>query len=86
MRRRTSSTRQNRALTAVGGAMVLIVIVLIVQMWLLTVSLELYLEEHHEAVLPAAVVSGILFLSCLGLYIFAGKVDAEVRKGSRDEL
>jgi hypothetical protein len=71
---------QTRGLTAIDGAMALIVILLIVQVWLLSATLETYLAGHREAVLPGAVISGILFLACLGLYAFVDRIDSEVRK------
>jgi hypothetical protein len=52
---------QRRGLSAIDGSLALIVILLIVQMWWLTASLEAYLSGHHETALPAAIVSGILF-------------------------
>ena len=72
---------QNRGLTAIDGAMVLIVILLIVQIWLLSATLESYLAGHREAAVPGAIISGILFAACLGLYRFVDRIDAEVRKG-----
>ncbi len=54
-------------LTAINGAMVLIIVLLIVQMWLLTATLESYLAGHHDAALPGAVLSGILFAVCAWL-------------------
>jgi hypothetical protein len=71
---------QNRGLTAIDGAMALIVVLLIVQIWLLTATLESFLAGHHEAALPAAILSGLLFLCCLGLYLFVDGVDREVRR------
>ena len=71
---------QNRGLTAIDGAMVLMVILLIVQVWLLSATLESFLAGHREAALPAAIISALLFLICLGLYLFVDRVDAEVRK------
>ncbi len=71
---------QKRGLTAIDGAMALIVLLLIVQIWLLTATLEAFLAGHHEAALPGAIVSGFLFLACLGLYLFVDRVDAEARK------
>jgi hypothetical protein len=61
--------------------MALIVILLIVQIWLLSATLESYLAGHREAALPGAILSGILFLVCFGLYLFVDRIDAEVRKG-----
>lgn len=70
-----------RGLTAIDGAMVLIIILLIVQIWLLSATLESYLAGHPEAAAPGAIISGLLFLACLGLYFFVDRIDSEVRKG-----
>lgn len=71
---------ERRGLTAIDGALALIAILLVVQMWLLTATLESYLAGHHEGALPALIVSGILFLACLGLYLFVRGLDREVRR------
>jgi hypothetical protein len=71
---------QGRGLVAVDGALALISVLLIVQMWLLTATLEAFLAGHREGVLPAAILSGVLLLACLGLYLFVRGVDREVRK------
>ena len=73
--------RQTRGLTAIDGAMVLIIVLLIVQMWLLSATLEAFLGGHREAALPGAIISGLLFAACLALYLFVDRVDAEVRRG-----
>lgn len=85
----TTVTRQNEkllpqrhGLSAIDGSIALIVILLIVQMWWLTASLEAYLSGHHESALPAAIVSGILFVLCLLLFLFIRRVDREVRRRS----
>lgn len=72
---------QSRGLTAIDGAMVLIVVLLIVQIWLLSATLETFLAGHREAAIPGAIVSAVLFLACLGLYFFVDRIDSEVRKG-----
>ena len=56
-----------------------IALLLIVQMWLLTATLESYLAGHHEVALPAAIISGVLFLTCAGLNLFVNRIDAEAR-------
>ncbi|HLH17415.1 MAG TPA: DUF6755 family protein [Bryobacteraceae bacterium] len=71
---------QGRGLTAIDGAMVLIVVLLIVQIWLLSATLESFLAGHREAAVPGAIISGLLFLACAGLYLFVARIDAEVRR------
>jgi hypothetical protein len=68
------------ALTAIDGALALVAVLLVVQMWLLTATLETYLAGHHEAAVPGAIVSALLFAACVGLYLFVLRVDAEVRR------
>jgi uncharacterized protein DUF6755 len=45
--------------------MALIVVLLIVQIWLLSATLESFLAGHREAAVPGAIISAILFASCL---------------------
>lgn len=71
----------SRGLTAIDGAIALIVLLLIVQIWLLAATLESYLAGHREAAAPGAILSGVLFLVCLALYFFVERIDSEVRKG-----
>jgi hypothetical protein len=70
---------QNRGLTAIAGAMSLIAVLLIVQIWLLGAALESFLRGSHRTAVPAAIFSGAMFLICLGLYAFVNRVDSEVR-------
>ncbi len=70
---------RKHGLTAIDGALALIILLLIVQMWLLTATLESYLAGHHEVALPAAIISGIMFLVCGGLYLFVVRIDSEAR-------
>jgi predicted Co/Zn/Cd cation transporter (cation efflux family) len=70
---------QNRGLTAIAGAMSLITVLLIVQIWLLSAALESFLGGNRHTALPAAIFSGVMFLICLGLYAFVDRVDSEVR-------
>jgi hypothetical protein len=73
------SQRQTRGLTAIDGAMVLLILLLIVQIWLLWATLESFLAGHRETAVPGAIISGLLFLACLGLYLFVSRIDAEIR-------
>jgi len=67
--------RKRGALTAIDGAMALIVLLLIVQMWLLAATLDAYLAGHVDVVLPGAIISGLLFLVCSSLYAFVVGLD-----------
>ncbi|SPE54205.1 conserved hypothetical protein [Verrucomicrobia bacterium] len=82
---RQNQPTQKRGLTAIDGALALIALLLIVQMWLLTATLESYLAGHREVVLPAAIISGALFLVCAGLYLFVRRIDAEARAAQKKE-
>jgi hypothetical protein len=71
--------RHGRGLTAIDGAIALIAILLVAQMWLLTATLESFLAGHREAAAPAAGVSLLLFAACAALYAFIERIDREVR-------
>ncbi|MBZ5673350.1 MAG: hypothetical protein LAP61_03820 [Acidobacteriia bacterium] len=70
-----------RGLTAIDGAMALIVLLLVVQMWLLSATLDAYLAGHGDAALPGAVISGVLFLACGGLCLFVIRLEKLRRVG-----
>lgn len=72
--------KQKRGLVAIDGAMALIVILLIVQIWLLGATLETYLAGYTSAVTPAAIFSGLLFSICLALNAFVDRIDGESRR------
>jgi hypothetical protein len=76
---------RNRGLTAIAGAMALVVVLLIVQIWLLSAALESFLTGNHKSAMPAAVFSGLLFLACLGLYAFVDRVDSGIRGSGIDQ-
>jgi hypothetical protein len=75
-----ASPGQKKGLTAIDGAMALIVILLVVQIWLVTATLETYLAGHYETAFAGAIISGMIFLACFGLYLFIEQMDAEVRE------
>ena len=49
--------------------------ILVVQMWLLTATLESYLAGHEETAVPGAILSAVLFSACGGLFLFVARVD-----------
>jgi uncharacterized protein DUF6755 len=71
---------EHRELTAIDGALALLAVLLIVQIWLLSAALEAYLGGHRETALPAAVVSGILFAGCCGLAFLIRGLDIRSRR------
>ncbi len=73
--------QRNRGLTAIDAVTGLLVILLFVQIWLLSATLDTYLAGYAETALPAAAVSGLLFLTCFALYRFVRRVDRNVRSG-----
>ena len=73
-------SKQRRGLVAIDGAMALIVILLIVQIWLLSATLETYLAGHAGAVLPGVIFSGLLFSAALTLNSFVNRVDKSSRR------
>ncbi len=72
--------KQRKGLTAIDGAMALIVLLLVVQVWLLSASLDAYLSGRTGAALPGAIVSGLLFTLCFGLYVLVNRIDREARR------
>jgi lipopolysaccharide export LptBFGC system permease protein LptF len=71
---------QNRGLAAITGAMALIIVLLMVQIWLLSSTLESYLAGRNPSTVAAAVFSGVIFAICIGLYLFVRRLDSQVRR------
>jgi hypothetical protein len=72
--------QRNRGLTAVSGVMALVIVLLIVQVWLLSATLDAFLAGHRDAAVPGAIVSGAIFLACFGLYQFVVRLERQSRK------
>ncbi|MBZ5604735.1 MAG: hypothetical protein LAO79_20750 [Acidobacteriia bacterium] len=67
--------QRSRSVTAVDGAMALIIILLITQVWLLSATLNALLAGHRDAAIPGAIASGLLFAACLTLYRFVVRLE-----------
>lgn len=67
-------------MTAINAVTALIVLLLVIQMWLLSATLDIYLAGHTDAALPAAIASGILAAICFALYTFIRRIDREARR------
>jgi uncharacterized protein DUF6755 len=66
---------RRRRTGAIDAAMACVIVVLIVQMWLLTATLESYLAGHRGVAGAAFAVSGALFLACGALYMMVSRLD-----------
>jgi len=40
---------------------------------------ETYLADRQDTVLPGTIISGIVFVACLGLYLLIERMDSEFR-------
>ena len=65
--------RRRRA--AIDAAMAFVIVLLVVQMWLLTATLESYLAGHRSVAGVAFAVSVCLFLLCGALYLLVARLD-----------
>lgn len=74
-----NSLPRKRAARAMDGAMLMIVILLVVQVWLLMASVESWLAGHRQVALPAMLLSGFLFAGCVGLLALAHRADRPAR-------
>jgi predicted Co/Zn/Cd cation transporter (cation efflux family) len=74
-------SQQRRGLTAIDAITALVVILLVVQVWLLSATLDAFLAGRAETALPGAVISGVLFAACLAMYGFVRRVDRDARSG-----
>lgn len=69
------SPTRKRAARAMDGAMLMLVVLLVVQVWLLMASVESWLAGHRQVVLPAMLLSGALFAGCVALLSLARRTD-----------
>ena len=74
--------QRRRGLVAIDGAMALIAILLVVQVWLLSATLEAFLAEHTSPFVPTAIFSGWLFGACAALNFFLEGIDRGPRQRS----
>lgn len=74
------SNVRDQFLVAIDGCLALTAVLVIVQMWLLTASLEAHLSGHDESAIPGAVFSALLFAGNCGLYTFVRSLERRSRK------
>ena len=67
--------RRAALMTALDGVLALMSVLLVTQMWLLTATVESVLAGHHDAAVPGALLSAVLFAGCATLLVFIGRLD-----------
>jgi hypothetical protein len=70
-----NTTLRRRRRVAIDAVMALVILVLMVQMWMLTATLESYLAGHHRVALPALLSSLVLLGFCGFLYRMVTRMD-----------
>jgi hypothetical protein len=75
--------QQSLGLTAVDAIMAPIVILSVVQIWLLSVTLDAFSAGHTETALPGTIVSGVLCAACFAMYGFVRRVDPGASRSRR---
>lgn len=76
-----SSRRQGT--TLFSAILVLVATTVVIQLWLLTVSMEALLTGNHQTLVPSAVGSTLLLLTNAGLLRYVFRFDREI-KGSQE--
>ena len=73
--KRMSNPARRRRRVAIDAIMVMVILVLMVQMWLLTATLESYLAGHRGVAMPGMLASLALFGVCAFLYRLVLRID-----------
>lgn len=67
-------TRDQR-MTIVNGILCVVLILVVLQLWLLTATMNAYLGGDEAVIWPAAIASGLCLLLNLGLLRYCYKMD-----------
>ena len=75
---------RSQGTTLFTAILVLVAMTVVVQLWLLTVSMEALLAHETKTLIPAAIGSSVLLLidACLLGYVF--RFDREVQRGQQE--
>lgn len=80
-----SSPARRRRRVAIDAALLLVVLLLMIQMWLLTATLESYLAGHHDVALPGFLTSIGLFAAAFAIYRLVVRLDKAPERDERPE-
>ncbi|HEY8548925.1 MAG TPA: DUF6755 family protein [Vicinamibacterales bacterium] len=67
-------TREQRT-TIVYGMLAFVTVLVVLQLWLLTATMNAYLGGDESAIWPAAAASAACFLLNLGLLLYLGRIE-----------
>jgi hypothetical protein len=73
-------TVRSQGSTLFSAILILVATTVVVQLWLLTFSMEALLRRQFEVLIPAAVASTVLLLVNVGLLRYVFRFDREAQK------
>jgi uncharacterized protein DUF6755 len=75
---------RSQGTTLFTGILILVATTVVVQLWLLTVSMEALLAHETKTLIPAAIGSTVLFFINAGLLRYVFRFDHEVQRGHQE--
>lgn len=75
---------RSQGTTLFTAILILVASTVVVQLWLLTVSMEALLAHETKALIPAAVGSTVLLFINAGLLRYVFRFDHEVQRGPQE--
>lgn len=74
MRTQRTLTRQQKT-TIVAGILAIVLIIVILQLWLLSATMNSFLAGEQAVIVPAAIVSAVCFLLNVGLLFYIYRME-----------
>jgi uncharacterized membrane protein YeaQ/YmgE (transglycosylase-associated protein family) len=75
---------RSQGTTLFTAILVLVATAVVVQLWLLTVSMEAFVSHESRILIPAAIGSTILLAVNAGLLRYVFRFDHDVQRGSQE--
>ena len=66
---------------AIGLVMIFVLVILLMQLWLLTVAMEEFLARHNDLALPSFLASIVCLLVNLRLLKYVNRIDQDRTRG-----
>ena len=77
-------TIRTQGATLFTAILILVATTVVLQLWLLTFSMEALLRGHYSTLVPAALASTVLFVLNLGLLRYVFRFDREAQRNLRE--